>query len=397
MPELVINVSNIISPLCYSVIRFEPFTACSHSCIYCYAQWYRSTSDSIKPRLKALKEFKVLARKTLRQGLKPIPIRISTLVDPFQPIEELERIVLRALHIALDYEYSVIINTKGLLYSKDPWRSVIARLLDRGLGILQISITTLDDGCAKILEPVAPPPSTRLAVAKEFGLSNLPVVLRLSPFIPHISTYPSVDEFVSQLADAKVSHIIVEALRIEQSMIPRILQILKAPHLKFEKYSLGEAPNLEPVYRIDLKSRIRDYVELQQSLIKKGIGFSTCKEGLFHLHTTTDCCGVYLLKSPYILRFTLYDVYRDLLTVNKIDLNDLETFLESRICRYRLCSKDMKKYPKRISKPLKHHEKKLLRVIRSPRHLSHITPLIRCTQTHIEIIEDVLYQSLSPA
>ena len=39
--DLVINVSNHISSLCYSVLRFEPYRECEYKCLYCYARWYR--------------------------------------------------------------------------------------------------------------------------------------------------------------------------------------------------------------------------------------------------------------------------------------------------------------------------------------------------------------------
>ena len=107
MSELVINISNIISPLCYSLFRIEPFTTCSFNCIYCYARWYRE-DDSVKPRFRALNEFRVVARKLNERKLRTIPFRLSTLSDPFQPLESKVKIVRNILKIALEYELSLI-------------------------------------------------------------------------------------------------------------------------------------------------------------------------------------------------------------------------------------------------------------------------------------------------
>ena len=83
MSELVINVSNVISPLCYSVLKIEPYTACPHRCVYCYGRWYVRGSDVVAPRRVALAMFEGVARQVYRKGLRPIPFRLSTLVDPF--------------------------------------------------------------------------------------------------------------------------------------------------------------------------------------------------------------------------------------------------------------------------------------------------------------------------
>jgi len=50
MSELVVGVSSIISPLCYSALRLEPYTQCPFSYLYCYARWYREEVE-FKPRL----------------------------------------------------------------------------------------------------------------------------------------------------------------------------------------------------------------------------------------------------------------------------------------------------------------------------------------------------------
>ena len=79
--DLVINVSNHISSLCYSVLRFEPYGECEYKCLYCYARWYRGG------RVSSFRAFLKLARRVNEMKLKPIPVRLSTLVEPFQPVE----------------------------------------------------------------------------------------------------------------------------------------------------------------------------------------------------------------------------------------------------------------------------------------------------------------------
>ena len=137
MSSLVINVSNIISPLCYSLIRLEPYSDCVFRCTYCYARWYRKLSGVITIVKETLREFKALAKYIYRKGLNPIPARLATLSDPFQPHEELYKYSLSLLKVSLDYEYPIIINTKSVNYVKTPWRSYIEKLCERNLLVIQ--------------------------------------------------------------------------------------------------------------------------------------------------------------------------------------------------------------------------------------------------------------------
>jgi len=375
MSELAINVSNVISPLCYSVLKIEPYTACPHRCIYCYGRWYVRGSDVVAPRRVALTMFEGVARQVYKEGLRPMPFRLSTLVDPFPPHEELMRMSERVLRIARRYELPLIINTKSpKIIEVESLRRALEGLLDEGLAVLQVSLSTLDDSKSRILEPMAPPPSRRLLVLKEFGSRGFPIAVRLSPYIPCYS--PTSEEEVEQalglFRDAGVKHLIVEALRVERGEVRALIKELGLPELEFEGYSLREVEGVKPVVRISRGLRVRAYEGLQRHALRAGIGFATCKEGLFRFHTTDDCCGAYLLRS-YILRATLWDLYRAGLDLMRQGV-DVDAYLDA--CRRfsRACGEELKLYPKAISKPMRYHEKRLLRCLGNRELLERIAP-----------------------
>ena len=106
-----INVSSIISAYCYSLFRAEPYADCKHGCLYCYARWRRRGSG---PIYGAPRQFASIASRIREGGLKPIPVRLSTLTDPFQPYEHRYRLSLRILRWALRLRYPIIVNTKGV-------------------------------------------------------------------------------------------------------------------------------------------------------------------------------------------------------------------------------------------------------------------------------------------
>ena len=130
---------------------------------------------------------------------------------------------------------------------------------------------------------------------------------------------------------------------------------------------------MRPLMRVSRNLLEKIYTLFADKLGRHGIGFATCKEGLFRYHTAEDCCGVYLLRE-YVLRATLYDVYRYIVETGQKALQPAELF--KNVCnRYsRICLEQLKDYPKTVSKALRYHEKKMLKVLSNSDVLSHIAP-----------------------
>jgi len=109
------------------------------------------------------------------------------------------------------------------------------------------------------------------------------------------------------------------------------------------------------------------------SITKKyGLTFATCKEGYFHLHTSSDCCGIFLLnQEKCILRTTLNEVYKLVKKHGPLSIEDIVNYLNEMDL---LLGDKLNPYPKRIKKPLRSHEKKFIAILKNNRILSHITP-----------------------
>ena len=92
------NASGIILPLCYMVLKLEPYTACSFNCVYSYSKWYsKNPSATIVPRERVVELFESTLKCIYRRGLELIPFRLSALVDLFPLSEELGKISERIL------------------------------------------------------------------------------------------------------------------------------------------------------------------------------------------------------------------------------------------------------------------------------------------------------------
>ena len=388
---LVINVSNYVSPYCYSLLRAEPYTSCDFRCWYCYSRWYWRTL-SVNVNNFAIALVKKFIRSIIRKGLKPIPLRLSTLSDPFHSLEVKAKASLAILKECLKHEYPVIINTKGVLYIRKPWYDVVKKLLDRSLAILQVSITTINDSVSKLLEVNAPSPSERLKALRDISSTDLPMVIRLSPFIPYVSTYPSIKELTSLFKDLNIKHVIVEGLRLELNNISKLLKILK-PEIKVDLQPYSSVSN-SGVVKISLKSLLHEYITLYRELMNVGITFATCKEGLYSIHTSPDCCGIYLINNSnnVALRPTLYEIYNYVKTYGPIDLNKLDEIFYKVICVNYLCGDTLTQYPRMVSKILRNHERKLIKVLKDSALLHRICPVLKLRDNLI-IVNDITCNS----
>ena len=109
MSKLAINVSSIISSLCYSIFRLEPYTTCTYNCRHCYGRWYRSVNTTNPtPQYDIVREFAKLARRLKKLKLGTIPFRMSTLIEPFQFLGREFKLSPKIMKIAFENKIPLI-------------------------------------------------------------------------------------------------------------------------------------------------------------------------------------------------------------------------------------------------------------------------------------------------
>jgi len=374
-PSLVVGSTWVTSTLCHSLLRVEPYSSCPFACSYCYARWYGwGPGGAAEGAPEMIAAFERVARLVRRRGLRPIPFRLATLVDPFPPQEAGAKLTLRALAIALEHEYPIIVNAKGVLYAKEPWRGALRKLAEKGLVLLQVSLSSTN-GAAQ-LEPRAPPPAERLGSAAQLAEEGVSVAVRVSPHIPRFSPTrrEEVEEFASKLREMGFRHLILEFLRGEPRLFESLAERLGAAELReVEPYSLREAGGAPPLVRVRLPLRVGVALAYAEAARRAGLTFATCMEGLFELHTAPDCCGAYLLRDA-ALRPTLGDVYRHVASRGPASPAEAAAACAS---WGRVCGSELLEYPRPISKPLRYHERRLWRALGDARLLERLTPNLR--------------------
>src|SRR4029077_13369837 len=105
--------------------------------------------------------------------------------DPYQPIERRHQIMRRILEVLERAGHPVGIVTKSALVLRD--LDILARLAERNLVKVAISVTTLDAKLARTMEPRASTPARRLEALRQLVKVGVPVSALVAPVIPAIN------------------------------------------------------------------------------------------------------------------------------------------------------------------------------------------------------------------
>src|SRR5438105_3685718 len=149
----------------------NPYRGCEHGCIYCFARpthAYLGLSPGLdfETKLFAKPEApKLLERELSAAHYLPRTIAIGTNTDPYQPIEREHQVMRRILEVLDRYGHPVGIVTKSALVTRDI--DILARMAERNLAKVALSVTTLDRKLARIMEPRAATPPRRLDALRQ--------------------------------------------------------------------------------------------------------------------------------------------------------------------------------------------------------------------------------------
>lgn len=169
----------------------NPYRGCEHGCIYCYARPSHAylgyspgldfeTEIVFKPEVAAL-----LERNLSKPGYRPGTLVLGSNTDPYQPVERTMRLTRSVLEVLERYGHPVAIVTKSATVVRDI--DILQRMARRGLARVHLSITTLDGGLARQMEPRASSPALRLRAVTELAQAGIPVGVLAAPMIPGLN------------------------------------------------------------------------------------------------------------------------------------------------------------------------------------------------------------------
>jgi len=179
----------------------NPYRGCEHGCVYCFARPTHAflglsagldfeSKLFVKPDAPAL-----LERELSAPGYQPRTIAIGTNTDPYQPIERQYQVMRGILEVLERAGHPVGIVTKSALILRD--LDILARLAERNLVKVAISVTTLDLKLARTMEPRAATPGRRLEALRQLSAAGVATSVMVAPIIPAIN-----DADIERILDA---------------------------------------------------------------------------------------------------------------------------------------------------------------------------------------------------
>jgi DNA repair photolyase len=169
----------------------NPYRGCEHGCVYCYARpshcyLGHSAGLDFETKLYAKTNAAELLEKELAsKAYVPKVIALGTNTDPYQPIEREHRITRQILEVLERTSHPVGIATKSSLVSRDI--DILSRMAARGLAKVALSVTTLDRGIARAMEPRAVTPAKRIEAVRLLSEAGVPVAVMVAPIVPGLT------------------------------------------------------------------------------------------------------------------------------------------------------------------------------------------------------------------
>jgi DNA repair photolyase len=201
----------------------NPYFGCQHACVYCYATFmarFRHVPGEWGSFVGVKTNAPEVLRRELRRG-RSGTVCLGTVCDAYQPVEERWRISRSCLEAFVGIPgFEVGVLTKSDLVVRDA--DVLRRLERPDVGL---TITCLDAGLARLVEPGAPPPSRRLAAMRELAAMGIPVWGFFGPVLPTLSdSEEAISEVLEEMARAGAGRVLVDRL----NLYPRVWASMKA-------------------------------------------------------------------------------------------------------------------------------------------------------------------------
>ena len=169
----------------------NPYRGCEHGCGYCFARpthAYLGLSPGLDFESKLFvkpEAAELLAKELASPNYSPKVIAIGTNTDPYQPIERRYKVMRRILEVLDRAGHPVGIVTKSALVLRD--LDILARMAERNLAKVALSITTLDPELARKMEPRAAAPLRRLETLRALAQAGVPTTVMVAPIIPALN------------------------------------------------------------------------------------------------------------------------------------------------------------------------------------------------------------------
>lgn len=226
----------------------NPYVGCTHGCIYCYAKTIERRH--LLETWGTYVDIKEYPNFDIQRGTGNKSLFLSSMTDPYQPIEKSEKTVRKILESIVDSNLSIHILTKSDLCLRD--LDLFKQMKNFEIGL---SISVLDEAAYRF-EPGASHPSKRMEALKTLHDAGIKTHVFIAPILPYISQPLEIIRAVKN----DVDYILVDSLNLSDDV----------NKMQFLETILKQYPHLYDEYRnIFINKDQRYYRVLRSEIIQE--------------------------------------------------------------------------------------------------------------------------------
>ena len=187
----------------------NPYRGCTFNCSYCYAPAF-TFDDKAREQWGRWVAVKANAEQLLREAGRKGKLRrknlyLSTVTDPYQPIERKLELTRACLKTLLDFPPRLLtVQTRSPMVVRD---IDLFEQMTPGRIAVCMSITTDDEAVRKIFEPSCAPITARLKAIRTVRDAGIPTQASIAPLLPCDA------ERLAELLDPAVDWVVVSTFR----------------------------------------------------------------------------------------------------------------------------------------------------------------------------------------
>ncbi len=214
----------------------NPYSGCSFGCTYCYAAFFSRSEEQrknwgywVQVKENALQ----LLMKFRKKSLRDKTIYMSSVTDPYQPVERELNLTRSLLKELLTYHQPrLVIQTRSPLSARDID-------LFKQFKIIQVNmtITTDSENVRKVFEPLCPSNAVRLKAIREINDAGVNTCITMTPLLP----VENAEQFAKELLETGVKKFIIQPFHSDKgkfvaSTREKAMQLVKEMNWTMEKY-----------------------------------------------------------------------------------------------------------------------------------------------------------------
>ncbi len=177
----------------------NPYVGCPHGCKYCYARFMKRFTGHKEPWGEFC-DIKINAPNLIPKNTdkyKYKQITISSVTDPYNPLEEKYKITRKILKKLISLQSNLDILTKSDLVIRD-----IYLLKHFDDCVVALSFSMLNEKIRKRLEPRTPSVERRIKALKKLHEEGIETALFISPIFPYLTDWKKIilktEDFVDE-------------------------------------------------------------------------------------------------------------------------------------------------------------------------------------------------------